>query len=175
MNSRFSQATSAYRAVDLQTQTVSHDQYQLVVMMFESTLEAIARAKGALHEQDVVTKVAQINRAMRIIQEGLRTSLDLENGGELAANLANLYDYCVMRLTQANASNSIVMLDEVANLIKPVAEAWKELRGGASNSAESTQAQAAKLEAAEPTTPKAPPIARRVGNMYSHGMAAAGA
>ncbi len=175
MNRPFPQGMSAYRDVDIHTRSVQPDQYELVVLMFEGVLESVMRAKGAIQQADTPTKIAEINRAMRILQEGLRTSLDLENGGELAANLANLYDYCVMRLTQANASNSIDMLDEVANLIKPVAEAWKEMRGGANPSGATQLARAAKPATPEPTPPKAPPIARRVGNMYSHGMAAAGA
>ena len=173
--SAFMKAASAYKDVGLKTQAAEHDQYQLVVMMFDTTLESINRARGAIQEGDVQAKVQQIAKAIRIIQEGLRTSLDLENGGELAANLANLYDYCVLRLTQANASNDAAMLEEVAGLIKPIAEAWKELRGGASKSAETSPATASSPTAPGPTAPKASPVARRMGNLYGQSVATAGA
>jgi flagellar secretion chaperone FliS len=128
MNSHFSKAASTYRSVSVQTQAVDHDQYQLVVMMFEATLEALARTKGAIIDNNIPVKVAQIDKAIRIVQEGLRTSLDLENGGELASNLANLYDYCIIRMTQANAKNNTDYVDEVIDLVKSVSDAWRQLR-----------------------------------------------
>lgn len=121
---------SAYRSVGLETRAQTHDQYELVLMMFETVLESLARARGAIEAGDTPTKLEHIDKVIRIIQEGLRTSLDLENGGELAANLAALYDYSVLRTTQANAANSVPMLHEVTGLLKPVAEAWKQMRNG---------------------------------------------
>ena len=171
MNRPFLKGMSAYRDVDIQTRSTTHDQHELVSMMFEGTLESVVRAKGAIQQGDTATKVAEIGRAVRIIQEGLRTSLDLENGGELAANLANLYDYCVMRLTQANAASDTTLLDEVASLIKPVAEAWRQMRTGADTKAPDTPAELH----APATAPKVPPVARRMGSLYGQGMALSGA
>lgn len=164
-------ASAAYKDVGLATKAVQHDQYQLVVMMLEGVLEALNRARGAMNEGDVVTKVQQITKAFRIIQEGLRTSLDLENGGELAANLAGLYDYCVMRLTQANASNDPSILEEVAGLIKPIAEAWKQMRQGPSH-----EPTGSRQLNESPTPPPVvshdvPSTVRRLGQMYSQGTA----
>lgn len=164
-------AANAYRNVGLQTRAPQHDQYELVVMMFESVLESLARARGALEAGDTVAKVQHIGKAIRVVQEGLRTSLDLDNGGELAANLANLYDYCVMRLTQANAASDTTMLDEVASLIKPVAEAWRQMRTGADTKAPDTPTEVH----APATAPKVPPVARRMGSLYGQGMALSGA
>ncbi|WP_101049385.1 flagellar export chaperone FliS [Macromonas nakdongensis] len=163
-------AASAYRNVGLQTRAPQHDQHQLVTMMFESVLESLARARGAIEQGDTATKVQQVAKAIRIVQEGLRTSLDLENGGELAGNLANLYDYAVMRMTQANAMNDTRALEEVAQLIKPVAEAWQQMRAGTPDATPTANAS-------EPSTPtratpsKAPPTVRRLGNVYGPGMA----
>lgn len=165
-------AANAYRNVGLQTRAPQHDQYELVVMMFESVLESLARARGALEAGDTVAKVQHIGKAIRVVQEGLRTSLDLDHGGELAANLANLYDYSVMRLTQANAANDVQALAEVAQLIKPLAEAWRQMRSGATPDPQAADATPAAPVA---TTPKAPPAARRMGSLYGAGMALAGA
>lgn len=177
--STFMRAASAYRDVGLKTQTAQHDQYQLVVMMFDGILESLTRAKGAMVEKDVPAKVEQITKAVRLIQEGLRTSLDLDNGGELAANLANLYDYCVLRLTQANATNNQAALDEVASLIKPVADAWKELRATGHTPSAAPSDQAAQTVGAskpgEPDASSVPPVARRVGQLYAGQMMLAGA
>jgi flagellar protein FliS len=175
MKSTNSSAASAYRSVGVQTQaSTSHDQYNLVLLMLEGVIESTNMARGAIAQNDLATKITKINKSIRILQEGLRTSLDLDHGGELAANLANLYDYCVMRLTQANASNNPDMLEEVVNLLKPVADAWKQMRAGAAAGNEA--APSAAEPKATPVMPtKAPHVARRVGSAYGQNMAWAGA
>lgn len=123
-------AASAYHKVGLQTRAPQHDQHQLVALMYEAVLENLAKARGAIEQGDMPAKLTHIDKAVRIVQEGLHTSLDMDNGGELAANLAALYEYCVLRMTQANAANDAAALSEVANLIRPLAEAWSQIRDG---------------------------------------------
>lgn len=168
MTSHHHKAASAYRNVGLQTRAPQQDQYQLVVMMFEAVLENLNRARGAIEQHDIPTKIDCITKAMRIVQEGLRTSLDLENGGELAANLANLYDYCVMRMTQANAGNDTSMLLEVAGLIQQVADAWKELRQ--SSTAEQPAAGTESDTPPASATPSSNKTLRQYSGMYGSSM-----
>jgi len=157
MTPAHSRATSAYRNVGLETSGATHDQHQLVSMMFESVLESLAVARGAIESGDTALKIKHIDKTIRIVQEGLRTSLDLDNGGELAQNLAALYDYAVVRLTQANATNDGNKLQEIAQLFKPVAEAWSEIRPGqtapsTSPSAANTQREAVAPKPASPAS-----------------------
>lgn len=116
-------AASAYQRVGLETS----DPYQLVNLLFDGVLRSISEARAALKRGDVPTKCAQVSRAARLIDEGLKPGLDLEHGGELAANLNGLYDYCTLRLTQANVRNDDAALEEVARLIEPLAQGWKEM------------------------------------------------
>lgn len=163
-------AATAYRSVGLQTRATEHNQYELVAMMFETTLECLNSARGAIQAGDVATKVKSIDKAIRIIQEGLRTSLDTANGGQLASNLAALYDYAVMRLTQANATNNAEHLSEVADLIKPVADAWDEIRPGGPGKGQAPEADQAPQAAA--SHPPIDNMARRTASMYGLGGAA---
>lgn len=128
MNPHRLNAASAYQSVGLQTRAAANDPHQLVHMMFEAVIENINKARGAIQQGDVQLKIKHIDHAIRIIQEGLITSLDHDNGGELAGNLASLYDYAVIRLVQANAKNDVRMLAEVVDLIAPLLEAWKQMR-----------------------------------------------
>jgi flagellar protein FliS len=66
---------------------------------------------------------------VRIFEEGLIAPLNLEQGGEIAANLSALYGYCVTRLTLANVKNDVAGLEEVSRLIEPVASSWKQING----------------------------------------------
>ena len=55
---------------------------------------------------------------------GLREGLDLEKGGEVAANLDRLYEYMITRLFEANLHNTVAPLDEVAALLRNVKSGW---------------------------------------------------
>lgn len=64
---------------------------------------------------------------MRILEEGLKGGLNPAQGGDIARNLAALYDYCVSRLTLANMRNDLALVEEVVHLITPVAQSWSEI------------------------------------------------
>ncbi len=121
-------AASAYHRVGVETSVNSADPHQLVSLLFDALLQALGSARNALQRKDIATKCRDISRAVRLLEEGLTASLDEAQGGELAANLSALYDYCVRRLTQANAENDVAKIEEVIHLIEPLASGWKQIR-----------------------------------------------
>ncbi|AMM26753.1 flagellar export chaperone FliS [Variovorax sp. PAMC 28711] len=120
-------AANAYKNVGVQSSVDGATPHQLVVLLFEGLQQAVQAASGALQRGDVAVKCAQIMRAVRFLEEGLKGGLDVERGGELAERLRSLYDYCIERLTLANLRNDGALLAEVADLIAPVAEGWKAI------------------------------------------------
>lgn len=76
---------------------------------------------------DIAEKGRALGKAARILEEGLKAGLNMEQGGELADNLRNLYDFCIIELTSANLHNNEQKLIEVLNVIEPLASAWKEI------------------------------------------------
>ena len=120
-------AMSAYRQVGVQSMVDSASPQQLIKLVFDGLLASINAARGAIERGDINEKVRHIGKAVRILQEGLLGALDREKGGELAGNLASLYEYCTTRLTLANARNDASMVDEVAGLVSTVAQGWNEI------------------------------------------------
>jgi flagellar secretion chaperone FliS len=118
----------AYRRIGVETSMHTIDQHQIIVLLYDGLLQEIARARGALSRQDVPAKCDAITRALRILQEGLMTGLDLVEGGEIAQNLNALYEYCAHQLVMANARNDDARLQEVYALIEPVAQGWKSIK-----------------------------------------------
>jgi flagellar secretion chaperone FliS len=116
-----------YRQVGVDTQAAVADPHGLVMMLFNGFTEAIAEARGALAAGQTPQKGQAVQRAVRILEEGLRTGLDLKAGGQLAQDLDELYAYLGMRLTVANLRNDDDALAEVLRLIQPLAEAWKAI------------------------------------------------
>ena len=124
-----SRSASAYKKVGVETSVARANPHDLVNMLFDGLLLAIGSARAAMQRGDIKSKCQQCVIAVRIMEEGLKCSLDLQQGGQLAANLNDLYGYCVVRLTQANARNDDAALAEVVALIEPVASGWKEIGG----------------------------------------------
>lgn len=124
-----SRAASAYKRVAVETSVQSADPHTLVGLLYDALLQSIAEARGAMSRGDTVAKGASLGKAVRILEEGLKAGLNLREGGDIAANLRQLYSYSTLRLTQANLRNDEKALEEVTRLIEPVADSWKQIKG----------------------------------------------
>jgi flagellar protein FliS len=140
-------AASAYQRINVETSMHTIDQHQLVSLLFEGVLSSVATARGALARGDVLTKCNSISKAIRIIEEGLITALDREEGGDLAENLGALYEYCLHRLILANARNDDALMEEVMRLIEPIAQGWNEIKKSGALAAAATEVRPVMAEA----------------------------
>ena len=121
---RSRQFAGTYHQVGVQTMVAGASAHGLVMLLFDGFIAAVHRAKGALRQQDIAAKGQAIGSAVRIVDEGLRSALDMAGGGPLAADLADLYAYVCKRLTQANLRGDEAALDECLALFAPLREAW---------------------------------------------------
>lgn len=116
-----------YRQVGVETSISSASPHQLVKLLLDGFFDAVAESRGHMRTRNVEAKAQAITRAIRIVDEGLKASLDSKAGGELASNLHGLYTYVCLRLTQANLSNDESALDECVSLMEPIREAWNAI------------------------------------------------
>lgn len=131
-------SANAYRAVGVETMVAGSDAHNLVALLFDALLQALNSAKHGLQTKDVAAKGKAIGRAVRLIEEGLKAGLNDEQGGELALQLRSLYDYCTVRLSEANLKNDESRVDEVIRLLQPLAQAWTQIRPQVMPSARTT-------------------------------------
>ncbi len=120
-------AISAYNKVGIESGATAATPHKLIAMLFQGALLAVANAKNSMLRKDTPAKGKSISHAIAIIGEGLHASLDKNVGGELAQNLAALYDYMTMRLVAANLNNDIAALDEVTRLLTELKGAWESI------------------------------------------------
>lgn len=120
------QAIHQYGRVRDQGSVESANPHQLTTMLFDGALNRIASARGHMQRHEVAAKGESISRSIGILS-GLRVSLDFEHGGELATRLDALYEYMGRRLIHANAHDDLAALDEVADLLRPIRDAWAEI------------------------------------------------
>ena len=121
-------SANAYKSVGVESAVLGADAHQMIGLLYEAVLKALGVAKMAIQNGDIPGKGQAIGRAVRLIDEGLKAVLNDAQGGEIAANLRSLYDYCVLRLCEANLRSDLAMVEEVEGLVRPVADAWSQIR-----------------------------------------------
>jgi len=129
-------ALDQYSHNAVQARIESASPHRLIQMLLEGALGKIAAAKGHMERGEIQLKGAQIGSAISIM-EGLKASLDMEKGGEIAQNLEDLYSYMERRLIEANSNNDTSLLDEVSDLLKQIKEAWDAIADQAAGQAPS--------------------------------------
>jgi flagellar protein FliS len=120
-------SAQAYARVGVETGVTAANPHQLILMLFEGALLAIAKADASMKQGAIIEKSQAISRATDIISSGLRASLDFSGGDDLAMRLASLYDYMVLRLIHANVKNDTGALHEVSGLLTEIRSAWEEI------------------------------------------------
>ncbi|AXL03338.1 flagellar export chaperone FliS [Escherichia coli] len=118
--------TQAYAQIGVESAVMSASQQQLVTMLFDGVLSALVRARLFMQDNNQPGKGVSLSKAINIIENGLRVSLDEESKDELTQNLIALYSYMVRRLLQANLRNDVSAVEEVETLMRNIADAWKE-------------------------------------------------
>ena len=116
-------ALNQYGKVAAETEVAYASPHRLVQMLMEGALDKVATAKGQINRNDLEGKSRHITWAISIVN-GLRSSLDLDTGGDIAVNLDDLYTYMVRRLIDANANNDTAALDEISGLMLEIKGAW---------------------------------------------------
>ncbi len=119
-------ALKQYQNVDLRATVETASPHKLISMLLDGALGALAKAKGAIERESIEERTKHLNKASEIVV-GLKGSLDLEKGGEVAANLDGLYDYMLRRIMSANRSSDTEQIQEVMNLMLEIKQGWSEM------------------------------------------------
>lgn len=114
----------AYATVGLETGVAAASPHKLVIMLYDGVIVALLSAINHIKSSNVAAKGAAISKAITIIDNGLRASLDKKAGGEIAANLDALYDYMSRRLLEANLKSDATIVQEIHDLMADLRGAW---------------------------------------------------
>lgn len=139
---------SAYAKINVETGVTAASPHKLIMMLFDGALVSITAARRHMEAGEIAPKGEAISRAISIVENGLRASLDKTAGGDMAANLDALYAYINTRLLMANLRNQVELLDEAHKLLKDLREAWEAIE---------PKAEAAPQPASQTAAPTSPP------------------
>jgi len=115
-----------YQTINRESGIISADPHTIISMLFSGIFESISVARGAIFRKDFDTKSKQLNKAMSILRS-LQYSLDNDSEPKISANFFELYAYCIELLTDVSVTLDCSKLDEVGDLLKPLADAWKNM------------------------------------------------
>lgn len=111
----------------VENDVLNQDPVELVRLLYSKAIEKLIRGKAHLEAGRVAERSEALGRAMEIVLE-LQGSLDVEKGGEIAKNLALLYDYIQERLSLANARQLGEPIEEAIQLLSTLSEGWRACR-----------------------------------------------
>lgn len=99
---------------------------RLVVMLYDGIIAALESAIEAIEDGNIEKRCNCVNLAVEIVSY-LHMSLDMEKGGEIAANLAQLYRFIIGEMPRINKDNDGLLAQELIGLIEPLHRAWTEV------------------------------------------------
>jgi flagellar secretion chaperone FliS len=112
-------ALSTYR----QTQVQSRTPLELVVMLYDGALKFLAQSRDASERGDIAARCEASNRALAIVGE-LQSTLNLDQGGEVAQRLDELYTYVNGCILRAAAENTVAPIDDASRILMMLRDAW---------------------------------------------------
>jgi flagellar secretion chaperone FliS len=121
------QNINQYQKVSIETGVDAANPIELIVMLYDGAILSCNSAIPFVRSNDFKNKGHFIYKAIRIIQSGLKMSLDYEQGGEIAINLDALYTYMTKQLVKANIENTEAEIHEVVRLLKELRSAWQQI------------------------------------------------
>ncbi|RMG15862.1 MAG: flagellar export chaperone FliS [Planctomycetota bacterium] len=98
----------------------------LVLLLYERALLDIDRAQAAAEHGEAQTAAAALRHARSVVLE-LLASLDRERGGELATNLAALYDFAFASLAPPARREEV---DAVREVLDGLLDAYRQVLEG---------------------------------------------
>lgn len=118
----------AYGQMAINTRATTTDAHGLIDMLFDAVDEQLSVAMGALDGGESERRGRAVNKAIMLLQDGLRGGLDLDKGGDLARQLDSLYEYCATRLAEAHVKRDRLIFEEVRSCLRTVSDGWKAIR-----------------------------------------------
>lgn len=131
---------NAYAKVGVETGVMAASPHKLIVMLYDGALTAVRTGLSHMKAGNIPEKGSAISKAIQIIENGLRASLDREVGGQIAEGLDSLYEYMGRRLLTANLNNQPEVLEEVLRLLTELRDAWNAIGTAPLQAAEQSNA-----------------------------------
>lgn len=118
-------SVQAYANIGLETEVLSASPEQLITLLFNGAQAAIMKARLHMENGSIEGRGMAISKAIDIVDSGLKASVDLSAGGDLAKNLVATYELIIRNLLLANLNADLEKLALAERLLVDIASAWR--------------------------------------------------
>jgi len=110
---------SQYRKSETENKTVP----ELIVMVYDGAIDNLKKAVELYKAEKMQDGYEAMEKAKRFVVH-LYTTLDEEKGGDIAANLSDMYAYIIERMNFVQATKDIKTIKESIDLLSNIREGW---------------------------------------------------
>jgi flagellar protein FliS len=115
------QAQDTYRVNQIQMASKE----QLLIITYDIGIRSCAAAEKAIESNDAEQVNVNLQRAQSVVRE-LMVTLNLEQGGSVAASLLRLYDFMYCQLVEANVKRDAGAVRAVRSMLEELKTTWME-------------------------------------------------
>ena len=114
--------SNTYQEIAVQTSSPT----KLVVMLYEGAIRFLGQSVTAIRSKDIDSKRQSIDRAMAVIQH-LQSTLDRDQGGDVAEELDRLYIYITSKILDGSTKLQTAPIEEAIKLLNVLLSGWEEI------------------------------------------------
>ncbi|AAO10330.1 flagellar export chaperone FliS [Vibrio vulnificus] len=116
----------AYKKVSVDSQLSAASPHKVIQMLMAGAIERLIQGKAAMQAGNIPVKGERLGKALDIII-ALRSCLSMDDGGDIARNLDQLYEFMITQISGANHKNDPQMIDDVIDIIREIKSAWDQI------------------------------------------------
>ncbi|WCE28981.1 flagellar export chaperone FliS [Vibrio sp. SCSIO 43137] len=116
----------AYKKVSVDSQLSAASPHKVIQMLMAGAIERLVQGKAAMEQGNIAVKGERLGKALDIIIS-LRSCLSMNDGGDVARNLDQLYEFMIAQVSIANAENKPEPIDDVIDIIREIKSAWDQI------------------------------------------------
>jgi len=121
-NNAYANAGNAYKSNEVMTAPKK----KLVIMLYDGAIKNLKLSKIAMEDKDIEKANNAIIKAQNILAEFMST-LNFDDGGDIAVNLMSLYQYMYDRTIRANIDKDPEVVDEVIGMLEELRDVWSQI------------------------------------------------
>jgi len=116
----------AYKKVSVDSQLSAASPHKVIQMLMAGAIERLVQGKAAMAQGHIAVKGERLGKALDIVIS-LRTCLSMDDGGDVAQNLDQLYEFMITQISLANADNNPQAIDDVIDILREIKSAWDQI------------------------------------------------
>ena len=117
---------NAYKKVSVDSQLASASPHKVILMLLNGAIERLIQGRVAMENKDIALKGEKLGKALDIVIH-LKSTLSMEDGGDVATNLNELYAYMIRQISLANKDNAPEQINECIDILRELKSAWEQI------------------------------------------------